>query len=90
MGRPRSFDDVVVRRFLRFYTEVRAEPWVSNSTPTGTRPLDELAPGARASDPSGFVRAGGEVFFTADDGSGTRGLWALPLRPEGQCGTQPD
>ena len=61
------------------------EPWVSNGSPEGTVPLDELAPGERASAPKGFVRAGWDVFFTAADGTGTRKLWALPLRPRGQC-----
>ncbi len=65
------------------------EPWMSGGTPKGTVALDELAPGDRASDPKGFVLAAGEVFFTAGDGTGTRALWALPMRPEGPCGTPP-
>ncbi|MCP3138357.1 ELWxxDGT repeat protein [Pyxidicoccus xibeiensis] len=65
------------------------EAWVSNGTARGTVALDELAPGDRASDPKGFVHAAGEVFFTAGDGTGARALWALPVRPEGPCGTSP-
>jgi ELWxxDGT repeat protein len=61
------------------------EPWMSNGKPDGMVPLDELAPGDRGSEPKGFVRAGWNVFFTAGDGTGTRKLRALPLRPKGRC-----
>lgn len=65
------------------------EPWVSNGTPEGTGPLNDVAPGAQGSNPKGFLLAGWDVFFTADDGSGTRKLYDLPLRPPGQCGASP-
>ncbi|NMO13258.1 hypothetical protein HPC49_02700 [Pyxidicoccus fallax] len=80
---------MVAQGNLFFSAEVTGrgrEPWVSNGTAEGTVPLDELAPGALSSDPRRFVRAGEDVFFTAADGTGTRKLWALPLRPQGQCG----
>lgn len=63
------------------------EPWVSDGTAPGTVPLDELAVGPASSAPGGFIPSGWDVFFTADDGSTGRELWAVPFRPEGACVT---
>ncbi|WP_164018322.1 ELWxxDGT repeat protein [Pyxidicoccus trucidator] len=62
-----------------------AEPWVSDGTVAGTRALDEVAPGAASSSPRDFIRSGWDVFFTAEDGSTGRELYALPFRPEDRC-----
>ncbi len=58
------------------------EVWRSDGTAAGTRPLREIAPGARSSVPRELVRAGEDVFFSADDGATGAELWALPLRCE--------
>jgi ELWxxDGT repeat protein len=70
------------------------EPWVSDGTPGGTGRVQDVAPGAMSSNASGFVRAGERVFFTANDGTHGRELWALPvaaprehLPPEVVCPT---
>jgi hypothetical protein len=59
---------------------------VSDGTASGTRALTEVTPGAAGSGPSGFIRSGWDVFFTADDGAHGGELWALPFRPEDRCG----
>ena len=63
------------------------EPWVSDGTPGGTRPLREINRGAGSSDPIGFTLSGWDVFFVALDDAHGRELWALPFRPEGECDT---
>ena len=40
------------------------EPWRSDGTPRGTRPLRDLAPGAASSNPAGFTRDGQRILFT--------------------------
>ncbi len=69
------------------------EPWRSDGTPRGTRPLRDLAAGAASSYPSGFTRDGQRVLFTAGgalwstDGTGpgtVRLAQILPDPPGGQ------
>lgn len=66
--------------------ELGAEVWRSDGTPEGTRLLKDLRPGTepapfggergRSSFPSGFVRAGTRIYFTAQtDETGTE-LWS--------------
>ncbi|WAM30050.1 hypothetical protein [Myxococcus sp. NMCA1] len=76
--------------YLFFSAETRGrgcEPWVSDGTPEGTVPLRDIAPGPLSSSPRGFVQSGWDIFFTADDGSHGRELYALPFRPEDECDT---
>ncbi|XXF80127.1 hypothetical protein P2318_10360 [Myxococcaceae bacterium GXIMD 01537] len=69
------------------------EVWVSDGTVAGTVQLDDIAPGAASSDgpyrgaPYFFTRSGWDVFFAADDGAHGTELWAVPFRPESQCGS---
>ncbi|MBI5852461.1 MAG: hypothetical protein HZB39_15710 [Planctomycetes bacterium] len=52
-----------------------AEPWLSDGTPAGTRPLADLAPGGASSSPDQLTAAGRAVFFVADDGTHGRELF---------------
>ena len=58
-----------------------AEIWITDGTPTGTRRLRDLQPGAGSSDPQDLVSAGARVFFSADDGRTGLEPWALRLEP---------
>jgi len=51
------------------------ELWSSDGTAEGTRLLYDAYRDLRSSEPYGFVRAGGLVFFAARDGAGVE-LWA--------------
>jgi ELWxxDGT repeat protein len=55
------------------------ELWESDGTPAGTRQIQEIAPGAQYANPEHLTVAGRYLFFTANDGSHGRALWALPL-----------
>lgn len=61
------------------------EPWVSDGTPRGTRPLREIAPGVASSTLRDFTRSGWDVFFSAEESTYGRELYALPFRPECEC-----
>lgn len=63
-----------------------AEPWASDGTGTGTRPLGDLCPGACDSSPEAFTAHGGIVDFQATWNGRTRlartdGTTAAPLAP---------
>ncbi len=63
-----------------------AEPWTSDGTGAGTRPLRDLCMGACDSYPEGFTPHGGVVDFRATWGGQTRlvrtdGTTAVPLAP---------
>ncbi len=52
--------------------------WKSDGTLAGTVKIKEIHPGVNplgSSDPGGFTRAGGVVYFSADDGVHGRELW---------------
>jgi ELWxxDGT repeat protein len=51
------------------------EPWSSDGTPGGTRPILDVNPGPEGSSPSGLVAADGRLFFAADDGVHGSELW---------------
>jgi ELWxxDGT repeat protein len=61
--------------------EYGPEVWLSDGTEAGTRALRE---GARTAGPRGFMRSGGDVFFSAEGSTGAE-LWAVPLRPVEHC-----
>ncbi|GEN07223.1 ELWxxDGT repeat-containing protein [Myxococcus fulvus] len=51
------------------------ELWVSDGTPAGTRRVKDVRPGATGSEPAALAVAGGQLYFTADDGTHGRELW---------------
>ena len=57
------------------------ELWVSDGSEAGTRPVGDVSPGSRSSDPHGLVRSGESVFFRADDGTPDSELWRARLEP---------
>jgi ELWxxDGT repeat protein len=56
------------------------ELWVSNGRESGTRRVQDIAPGPASSFPQAFTRVGSQVFFVANDGVHGNELWVLPLR----------
>src|SRR5262245_47821367 len=54
------------------------ELWQSDGTTAGTQLIQDIAPGAASSYPRWFTATETHVFFTADDGSNGRALWAMP------------
>jgi ELWxxDGT repeat protein len=54
---------------------VSSDLWVTDGTAAGTVKLLDVRPGMRGSNPRDFVRFGGAVYFTADDGAHGRELW---------------
>jgi ELWxxDGT repeat protein len=55
------------------------EPWRSDGTAAGTRPLGDVHPGLDASSPGPFSRLGDDLLTSADDGEHGRELWAIPV-----------
>ena len=55
------------------------EPWVSDGTPAGTRPLVEIARGPASSQPDAPVRFGNSVVLPADDGQIGKELWVVDI-----------
>ncbi|HYO54798.1 ELWxxDGT repeat protein, partial [Archangium sp.] len=53
------------------------EPWTSDGTAEGTRPLADLAPGPLSSSPANLTVSGSRLFFVADEGEHGRELWSL-------------
>jgi len=51
------------------------ELWKSDGTEAGTSLVKDINPGDAASHPKNFVKMGGLLFFTADDGTHGRELW---------------
>ncbi|NVJ21860.1 MULTISPECIES: ELWxxDGT repeat protein [Myxococcus] len=89
-GAGSSFPDVLttVDNLFFFSAAIRnrgAEPWVSNGVRITTVSLTEIAPGPLDSFPRSFTRSGQNVFFTAQDNSGVRYVYALPIAPVGGC-----
>jgi ELWxxDGT repeat protein len=54
------------------------EVWTSDGTEAGTARLDDIAPGALPSSPSGFTPAGPRVYFAANDSTAGFETWVLP------------
>jgi ELWxxDGT repeat protein len=62
------------------------EPWITDGTAAGTHPLGDISPGPGSSnpgrgglEPTGFVAAGGLVYFAADDAVHDVELWAVAV-----------
>jgi ELWxxDGT repeat protein len=55
------------------------ELWKSDGTATGTRLLQDIAPGAASSIPHAFTIAGSQIFFVADDNQHGEELWSMPV-----------
>ena len=51
------------------------ELWVSDGTPSGTKRVKDIRPGAVGSEPAFLALAGGRLYFAADDGAHGRELW---------------
>jgi ELWxxDGT repeat protein len=65
------------RAFFAVVDEVRGEePWVSDGTAAGTRPVADLRPGRDGSNPLGFTAHGYCAVFAASDGVSGHELWA--------------
>jgi len=60
-----------------------SEPWVSDGTVEGTRIVRDVRPGPDSSFPGLGAVAGGNLFFSADDGVHDQELWAMPLPANG-------
>lgn len=58
-----------------FDDAVGNEPWISDGTPAGTRPLLDLCPGPCGSFPRAFARLGSHVLFVTGDQSKPHQLW---------------
>ncbi|HEY6553981.1 MAG TPA: ELWxxDGT repeat protein, partial [Vicinamibacteria bacterium] len=64
---------------LLFYTGAGPdgyELWRTDGTEAGTVQVANIAPGTSSSNPDRLTRVGSRVFFSADDGSSGRELWA--------------
>jgi ELWxxDGT repeat protein len=53
--------------------------WTSNGTTAGTMLLADVAPDLISSSPTGFQRAGLDLYFVADDYAHGQELWRVPL-----------
>lgn len=57
------------------------EPWASDGTAAGTQRLKDIASGKTGSRPMWFTVAGGHTFFSSDDVTHGRQLWAFMNTP---------
>jgi ELWxxDGT repeat protein len=64
--------------FAAYAPDSGVEAWVTDGTALGTRRVTDLAPGAAHSNPRGFIRAGGRIYFSAADATNGPALWSLP------------
>ncbi len=60
------------------------EPWVSDGTAAGTRPLGDLYPGSNWSQPQRAVLVDGDAYFTAEDGRHGFEVWKVHLGASSQ------
>lgn len=67
---------------LYFAGSVNSELWVTDGTAAGTMIAADVRPGQYASDPRGLTNVGGRLYFTADDSTHGRELWAFTPGPE--------
>ncbi|RME19991.1 MAG: PKD domain-containing protein, partial [Candidatus Zixiibacteriota bacterium] len=56
-----------------------AELWVTDGTAANTFMLQDIFPGVGSSNPNGFMVAGSNLYFTANDGLTGVELWSMPL-----------
>ncbi|HWL46070.1 MAG TPA: ELWxxDGT repeat protein [Ilumatobacter sp.] len=66
-----------------------AEPWVSDGSAAGTRPLADINPGAGGSHPSALTNVGSRVVFAATPAPGTHALWSTDGTPAGTASVAP-
>lgn len=89
LRRPMSLSDeyssplVAVADDLVFFSSLEdgsgVEPWVSNGTTGGTRRLKNIGATSTSSYPSGFLKVGSRVFFSAYDETRAGQLWSTAL-----------
>jgi ELWxxDGT repeat protein len=65
------------------------ELWQSDGTAAGTVQVQDIAPGGAGSNPGSLTVVGRQLFFSADDGTNGRELWALPLALPAPAGPTP-
>jgi ELWxxDGT repeat protein len=65
------------------------ELWQSDGTTAGTFQVQDIAPGAAGSDPRSLTVVGRRLFFSADDATSGRELWALPIEHTAVVGPTP-
>lgn len=68
--------------FTGYTPETGFEPWITDGTPEGTRPLGDVAPGSESSFPRNFTQVGGLLFFTAQTEALGHELWAVRVADE--------
>lgn len=51
------------------------ELWTSDGTPSGTRMVKDICPGADSSEPGWLTSVGGKLYFAVTDGTNPDGLW---------------
>jgi ELWxxDGT repeat protein len=79
---PNGFiEAVAVGEKLYFSKTVNSELWVTDGTAAGTMVAADVRPGQYSSDPRSLTNVNGRLYFTADDWTHGRELWALSPDP---------
>lgn len=74
--------DVLAVDGIVYFTNHRLEIWQSDGTPEGTRPINDIAPGAATSRPNNLVERNGYLYFMADDGFHGSEMWRQAIAPQ--------
>ncbi|MBL9161161.1 MAG: hypothetical protein JNL18_00305 [Planctomycetaceae bacterium] len=72
---------VAVGERLYFSKPVNSELWVTDGTTVGTMVAADVRPGQYSSNPQTLTNVNGRLYFTADDWTHGRELWALSPDP---------
>jgi ELWxxDGT repeat protein len=75
--------------FVAYTTGRGFELWKSDGTTAGTTQVQAIAPGLAGSDPRSLIAVGRQLFFSANDGTSGRELWALPIARSASAGPTP-